>query len=97
VYVHGPDEHCAIFGVWSTREAPPAWEPKLRAWRLWYRFRGPAPAPEARRAEAWSRARRHLRLRAPSGRFVSAVPWWAEVDAVGRLLTPRSAQPWRLT
>jgi hypothetical protein len=60
--------------------------------------RGPTPARELRRSATWARARRRLRLRNRiTGRFAGSVPWWAVVDAVGRLLTPRHEQPWRLS
>ncbi len=41
-----------IFGVWPSRQAPPAWAPRLRAYRAWWLGRGRAPGPEERRAEA---------------------------------------------
>lgn len=96
-YLHRGTRHW-IFGVWEKREDPPAWADRLRAYRRWWLGRGPAPGPEARRAFAWWKRRQRLRLRDPhSGRFAGRVPWWAEVDPVGRLLTPRHLAPWRLT
>ena len=87
-----------VMGVWAKRETPPDWYPRLRAYRRWWLGRGPAPAAERRRELAWLAARRLIRLRSrQSGRFVGRVPWWADVDAAGRLLTPRHLAPWRLT
>lgn len=84
-----------LVGVWGRHEAPPAWADRLDVHHRWLIGRGEPTALEARRAAAWLERRRATRLRAPSGRYAGAVPWWASVDATGRLLTPRSEQPWR--
>jgi len=86
-----------IVGVWAPRDRRPAWSARLDQHHRWLIGRGEPTPLEARRAAAWLDRRRRQRLRAPSGRFAGAVPWWADVDPAGRLLTPRSEQPWRLT
>ena len=52
-YVHDPDHVGGwIFGVWPSRTIPPAWAPRLKAYRAWWLGRGRAPGPEERRADA---------------------------------------------
>lgn len=85
-----------IVGCWI-HDQRPAWSSRLDQHHRWLIGRG-APTPlEQRREAAWSARRRRQRLRAPSGRFAGAVPWWGDVDDAGRLLTPRAEQPWRLS
>jgi hypothetical protein len=74
----------------------PSLEARIDGHHAYLIGRGPAPALEVRREAAWLRQRHELRLRAPDGRFAGRLPWWATVDAVGRLLTPRELQPWRV-
>lgn len=74
----------------------PDLEASIDAHHRYLAGRGPATPLQARRELLWMAARRRLRLRLPNGRFACRVPWWATVDAVGRLLTPRELQPWRV-
>lgn len=74
----------------------PRLEHRIDGHHRWLRG-GPEPPWEIRRTLAWLARRARIRLRAPSGRFVGPVPWWAAVTPSGRLLTPRHLQPWRLS
>lgn len=74
----------------------PDLEARIDAHHRYLTGRGPATPLQERRQAAWLAIRRRLRLRLPNGRFACRVPWWAAIDAVGRLLTPRELQPWRV-
>lgn len=92
-YVHGGD---GVRWLLVIGDAPEL-EARIDAHHRWLIGRGEPTELSRRREDAWARARRRLRLRGPDGRFACAVPWWALVDAVGRLLTPRALQPWRVS
>lgn len=94
-YVHTSDRRHRWLLV--VTPAPSSLLARIAAHHRWLIGRGNPTALQARRQESWARARRRLRLRAPSGRFAGAVPWWADVDDAGRLTTPRNLQPWRLS
>lgn len=88
-YVARPDGLRWIFGVWDRRDLPPAWAPRLAAYRSWWDGRGPVPGPIYRREGAWLRGFMALRLTGPTGRDLGPVPYW--------MLLPRDLWPWRLT
>lgn len=66
-YVHGPDGHHYLFGVWTRRAPAPAWAHRLgRASDGWWN--------RVERCERRQQGRWILRDRA--GRFYARLPWW---------------------
>jgi hypothetical protein len=68
VYVHGPDGHRFLVGVWNRRDERPPWA---------HRLGRPSPGYLRRLARLDLEQRGRWYVRRPDGRFVAKLPWWA--------------------